>query len=571
MDSSLPFAVHSGKGMYALLLGSGVSRAAGIRTGWEIIIDLIGKLAHIEGDNSDPNPESWFRNKYGTEPDYSNILDKLGRSPEDRYQLLNGYFEPTEVEIAAKIKTPTAAHHAIASLVAKGYFRVIVTTNFDRLIEQALETVGVSPTVVSSADGMKGMMPLVHNKCTVIKLHGDYRDPRLRNTPEELGTYEDCANKLLGQVLDEYGLIMCGWSCEWDTALCDAIRRCPTRRFRTYWAHKDALGNTAKKLAEDRKAILIQITDADSFFAELEAGVTALETYSPPPSKSKQLAVATLKRNIENDQRIVVHDSFVRAIRDLRAQVEGTDFLLANPSPTPEAVMDRLKRYENATELLGSQFASLCYWASAQHNDLMVRVLEQLGHYPKLATGYELWARLRLYPALLSLYAGGIVAMIAGRYDTLGVLFNVPKIRDERLDGPPPVLLRPNRVVNQDFLRGLKEYERHHTPASEHLFDVMKAWLRDYVLSEEAFDEIFDRFEYLFALRVAQSERVYLGRFAWKYWPDDRGDLMYNIGKEIETQGINWPPLRDGVHTGTPEKLLETKIALDQASAKMRW
>jgi hypothetical protein len=32
---SLAFSVHSNKGVFALLLGSGVSRASGIPTGWE--------------------------------------------------------------------------------------------------------------------------------------------------------------------------------------------------------------------------------------------------------------------------------------------------------------------------------------------------------------------------------------------------------------------------------------------------------------------------------------------------------------------------------------------------------
>ncbi len=46
---SLAFALHNAKSAYALLLGSGVSRAAGIPTGWEIVIDLTRGLAAAEG------------------------------------------------------------------------------------------------------------------------------------------------------------------------------------------------------------------------------------------------------------------------------------------------------------------------------------------------------------------------------------------------------------------------------------------------------------------------------------------------------------------------------------------
>src|SRR5258708_40371867 len=54
---------------------------------------------------------------------------------------------------------------------------------------------------------VKGAVPLTHSGCTVIKVHGDYRDVRLRNTSEELANYDSDLNKLLDQTFDEYGLI----------------------------------------------------------------------------------------------------------------------------------------------------------------------------------------------------------------------------------------------------------------------------------------------------------------------------------------------------------------------------
>src|ERR1022692_4844100 len=58
--------------------------------------------------------------------------------PPKRMQLLRGYFEPSEQEREEGRKLPTAAHRAIAQLIAKGYVQVVVTTNFDQLLEQAL-------------------------------------------------------------------------------------------------------------------------------------------------------------------------------------------------------------------------------------------------------------------------------------------------------------------------------------------------------------------------------------------------------------------------------------------------
>jgi hypothetical protein len=49
----------------------------------------------------------------------------------------------------------------------------------------------------------------------------------LKNTGEELSSYEDGIEHLLNQVFDEYGLIVCGWSGEWDIALRRALERFP--------------------------------------------------------------------------------------------------------------------------------------------------------------------------------------------------------------------------------------------------------------------------------------------------------------------------------------------------------
>lgn len=85
---------------------------------------------------------------------------------------LHSYFEPADDERDRGVKLPTAAHRAIAELVSAGRIRLILTTNFDHLIEDALTAAGV-PQVISRSDAIGGMAPLQHARATVIKLHGD--------------------------------------------------------------------------------------------------------------------------------------------------------------------------------------------------------------------------------------------------------------------------------------------------------------------------------------------------------------------------------------------------------------
>ena len=209
---SLAFSMQANPGVYAVLVGSGVSRAAKIPTGWEITLDLVRKLAALRKENCDPDPERWYLNTFNKEANYLDLLDALCGTPAERQQLLRDYFEPSADDRDEGTKQPTAAHKAIAALAAMGFIRVILTTNFDRLIETALEGAGLKPAVLITPDQLHGALPLIHTRCCVIKLHGDYLDTRIRNTQAELDSYPAEFNRLLDRILDEFGLVVCGWS-----------------------------------------------------------------------------------------------------------------------------------------------------------------------------------------------------------------------------------------------------------------------------------------------------------------------------------------------------------------------
>ena len=49
---------------------------------------------------------------------------------------------------------------------------------------------GVSAAVISTADQVRGAVPLAHSGPTVIKVNGDYLDTRIKNTESELARYE---------------------------------------------------------------------------------------------------------------------------------------------------------------------------------------------------------------------------------------------------------------------------------------------------------------------------------------------------------------------------------------------
>lgn len=65
VDLHLAFSVYENRGVYALLLGSGVSRAAQIPTGWEITLDLVRRVAALEGVTDQPDWSGWHKGASG--------------------------------------------------------------------------------------------------------------------------------------------------------------------------------------------------------------------------------------------------------------------------------------------------------------------------------------------------------------------------------------------------------------------------------------------------------------------------------------------------------------------------
>ncbi len=74
--NSLTFSMHHNQSVYAVLLGSGISRAAGILTGWEITLDLVSQLAKLSGSDVQ-DLEKWYSETYKVCFRWSSLLYRV--------------------------------------------------------------------------------------------------------------------------------------------------------------------------------------------------------------------------------------------------------------------------------------------------------------------------------------------------------------------------------------------------------------------------------------------------------------------------------------------------------------
>jgi hypothetical protein len=576
---SLAFSLHSNKGVYAVLLGSGVSRSASIPTGWEITLELTRKVAALEGANCEPDPAAWFRASKGKDPDYSELLDALAKTQAERQQLLRPYWEPSDDEVAEGVKVPTKAHRAIASLVKSGYIRVVLTTNFDRLMEAALSEVGVQPVVLSTVDQIDGSLPLIHTPCTLIKIHGDYLDIRIRNTPDELAAYPEKLDRLLDRVFDEFGLIVSGWSADWDEALRSAITRAPNRRFSMYWCSRGEPSAKAQDLIGRRSAVLLRPADADTLFVSLAEKVKALEEFSRPHPLSAEVAVATLQRHLTEPKNLIAIDQLVtREATRVADAITGPSFPVEGGDWAPDNVERRVAAYEHACEALvrmgfvagrWSHGAEVAPWEQA-----IQRLLSEEPH-----GGTVVWIELRRYPAALLLYSLGLGAVFANRPDVLAQLCSPTVLREHRAERRVVELASIWGMFQRgaDCMKVLKGREKEYSPLNNRLHDLLLGLVGRQFPSSAAYSACFDRLEILIALaygryRLKAEGHGYWappGRFGWRN--DSRAQIVEELRASITSKGNSSPYVSSGLIGQTSDEALANLKNFEEFVPKFRW
>ena len=571
--TALAYSMSQNRGVYALLLGSGVSRDSGIPTGWEITLDLIRKVAALDGSDAGADPVDWLKKSKGLDPDYSTLLDQLAKTPSERRAVLAGYIEASDEDRAEGRKLPTAAHRAIAQMVRSGYVRVIVTTNFDRLLEIALRDVGIEPTVITTDDAAKGAEPITHARCTIIKVHGDYLDTRIKNTEQELITYTPELNALLDRVFDEFGLIVSGWSATWDPALRDSITRNVSRRYSHYWACRGEPTREAGELIAQRRGEVVPCPSADAFFMDLNEKLKTLEELSKPHPLSAAMAVAMVKRYVVDDaSRIKLNDLVEDAVEDAIKRIPA-DALSPSGQTTADEFVRRIEAYESALSTLLPVIATGARW-SMQDPEQWLVTLERLLTLEQDGGGLTAFLNLRRYPALMAFYAVGVGAVVGRRYDLLKTLLYQPVTKGRELTHLTDIM-NTFSVASKEVQQMLPGMENRKTPFSDHFLEhLSKALPRDVTVGD--FESAFDTFELLVALSYADrtmgpdpETKSYwspIGRFVWQH-----DGALKKVRENIVQQGPEWPWYLAGLFSGDQARGEALMGGLAEATRRYRF
>lgn len=198
---------------FCFVLGAGASKTSGIRMGKELI-DIWDEELKVRNPDT---YERWVKDSDITEENkhqfYSKYYDRrFERQPSDGYNYLEKMMRDVK---------PSIGYVMLAYLLNKPEHNVVITTNFDHLIEDAVNYYTQAIPLVIGHESLAHYITARLTRPTIIKIHRDLLfEPK--NKSEDIDKLHENWISVLSTVFEEYHPIFVGYA-GYDNSLMDFL------------------------------------------------------------------------------------------------------------------------------------------------------------------------------------------------------------------------------------------------------------------------------------------------------------------------------------------------------------
>lgn len=311
-----------------LLVGAGISVTAGIPPAYELMKiaiksfpDYFTKQEITSCENSD------FQDLK-----YNEIMTKLSNTK--RKELFRWYIEGNKEKGIRKAKL-NFAHLAIAELFKHGYFKRILTVNFDPLLIHACYMVGMYPLPAIYDVGAIGKInaELLHDP-SIVYLNGQHVGFVQRNTTDQLQAHTETLRQIVRSTGCTKTWIIAGYSGENDPLMTALEELRPYNNW-LYWLEYNKKLSQAKShqfLEKDEECKIITECDADETFMYLADQLDCKLDFIQQPhcqlelfEKSINFSTAGKKqdefiKNIKNHKKILKESELIKRVNNIPNQ-----------------------------------------------------------------------------------------------------------------------------------------------------------------------------------------------------------------------------------------------------------
>jgi len=254
---------------FCFILGAGASKQSGIPTGSELANKWLGELGNrytkdeLDRWAHDLSSKGLEWLKAGNAAQfYPEIYDKRFEiDPQEGY----GYLESKMGE-----KDPSVGYSILAQILANTRHNVVITTNFDTLIEDALFIFTRKRPLMCGHEALASYVRPFMRRPIIAKIH---RDILLapKNTPEATKYLEKSWKESLAALFDYYTPIVIGYAGN-DGSLMDFLKELEPVKKKIIWCFREEDGSVSDAIKEvviRHKGYLVPIVGFDEIMVQL--------------------------------------------------------------------------------------------------------------------------------------------------------------------------------------------------------------------------------------------------------------------------------------------------------------
>jgi Tfp pilus assembly protein PilF len=288
---------------------------------------------------------------------YGEVMERLLLNPEERQR---------EIERIVMGRDPAFGYAVLAQLMGHDSFghnfNVVLTTNFDDLVADALYLYTAKKPLVIHHESLAGFVRVTRTVPLVIKLHGDAQLAP-KNLADETAALPDAFLDTLRSLLGETGLVFLGYGGN-DKSIAKMLEGLPEHsvRFGVYWVRTGVPGDSLTAWLKQRKAVWVKHTDFDElmlhFFNEFGLAHPSEDRLSRV-IQSYRKTFEELSAGIEKrpeEESAEAREALVAAKKAEKSwwavDLEASEFKKSDPDKADRIYAEGIKQFPKSPELL---------------------------------------------------------------------------------------------------------------------------------------------------------------------------------------------------------------------------
>ncbi len=491
---SLAVNLADGRRRFVLFCGAGISKDAGVPSGQDILVDTLSKIYQQEQKKEKFSTEEltkWYqKNKSLKDMPYSEILDLVYHGMEQKRLYLNSFFEG---------KHPGETHKTIAKMVRTGLIRFIITTNFDNLIEKALDMEDLRDkySVISTNDQAKNSDTWDKVEvCRIYKIHGDKDQGPIRNSPTELEKLDEYIKIDFQELIDRHGVLVLGYAGE-DEGVMRCFEKREYHRYPIYWQYREDVNDRVKNLILNQDGVLMQYNRASELLNELLDRIEMVRRSSEADTMKtiKRSYEQLLIRNNQLEIKVRIQEERAHYLDDVHSIYDSV-----GQNPSWQTLWDaHIELIEKASRniILGDQ---LLRFEISRDWEEFIKIFEEIYSINKNQDRYGRNGLINYLFFSLFLVMGGR-ALKHERFAEIKKLFSIKKLYRDRIE----YILDWNIHASYIEQKNQSEPNEFHAPKMNYLLGLVDA--NKFLIDKDELRELILEFDLLCFIYTAKNPK----------------------------------------------------------------